>query len=870
MKKEIGFLNLSLLDEMFEKWSLDPLSVDSSWSNLFAGSEPHSRVKAPETVRNNSEILQLIEAYRSFGHLKAQLSPIHPLKDKNPVELALKTYGFSEDDLDKEFEAFGVVRSLREIVAHLESIYCQKVGVEYVGLVTPEIEAWLQKRIEESGFYPHLDVDQKKHILEHLNRSELFENFLHTRYPGQKRFSLEGSETLIPVIAGIIEKGSTLGIKEFHIGMAHRGRLNLLCNIMGKTYGEVFKEFKEGYIPKHFEGSGDVKYHKGYTQKNETITICLADNPSHLESVYPVVEGIVRARQDKIGTEKVIPLLIHGDAAISGQGIIYETMQFSHLEGYQAGGSVHVVLNNEIGFTTLPEEGRSTRYCTDIAKAFGAPVFHVNGEDPEAALFVANLAVEMRQFFHVDVFIDLIGFRKYGHNESDEPFFTQPIEYQKIKKKKSPRVIYREKLIEEGSLEKKDVDSFEETFKDSLQKAMDTDFNEKMERKNSQTENVKTSVKKEILIKIAEKLEAFPEAFHPHKKIQNLYKERLEMAHDLKPIDWGMAETLAYGSLLVEGLSIRFSGQDISRGTFSHRQAVVIDQKVKQKYIPLNHIQDDQGKLALYNSPLSEFAVLGFDFGYSLGSPETLVIWEAQFGDFANGAQVIIDQYLTTSAQKWGKHSGLVLLLPHGYEGQGPEHSSARIERFLSLAGKNNITVVNPTTPAQIFHLLRRQALKKIKKPLIVFTPKGLLRHPKCVSEVRDLTHGTFQPIIGVVPPKAEKIVFCSGRIYYDLVPLISEDMALIRIEEIYPFPKKEIASLFKKGTSKGIFWVQEEPQNMGAFWYIDQEFKKVIPKGCKIQYVGRERSASPAAGSLALHQQELKKILEALFKEVT
>ncbi len=862
--KEVGFGNLAYVDELHERWRKDSKSVATSWDQIF--SRFPNGVKADEpSVRS----LRLIEAYRLYGHLKAKSSPIHSPLMETPRQLA----GFQEIDLSKSCPTFGLLPEsqapLSDLIERLETIYCGSVGVEYVGLVEPEVEEWLRSRIEAQGFHPLISVETKREILHHLNRSELFETFLHTRYPGQKRFSLEGGETLLPLLSFLIDEGADLGGDEFWIGMSHRGRLNVLCNILGKTYRDVFSEFKEGYIPRMGEGSGDVKYHKGFYSKvksnsGKDIEVIVASNPSHLESVGPVILGKVRARQEKLDSvSKAVPILIHGDASLAGQGVVYETMQFCRLPGYQTGGTLHVVINNEIGFTTLPQEGRSTTYCTDVAKTFGAPIFHVNAEDPEAACFVARLAAELRQRFSIDVFIDLVCYRKYGHNESDEPSFTQPLEYQKIRSKKSPRQIYRSHLIVEGHLEEKLAQELEDEFRASLDEAHEAakqvdDQSPELPKCNRE---VKTAVSEDALIGLAQKLAEIPPDFNAHKKISQLYQERVNMV-TTGSIDWGMGETLAYATLLDEGHHVRIAGQDVGRGTFSHRQALLVDQITGSWHLPLSRL----GSFQIFNSPLSEFASLGFEFGYSAQYKEALVIWEAQFGDFANGAQVVIDQYISTSEDKWGQRNGLVLLLPHGYEGQGPEHSSARIERFLSLCGKENMQVCHPTLPSQLFHLLRRQVLGDIEKPLIVFTPKVLLRHPLCRSKLEEFSEGHFLPILDdPKPPKSvKKLVLCSGKVFYDLFEKREEvggDIALVRIEELYPFPEKELEDILEKYGAEEVIWAQEEPQNMGPWWYMRQ-----LWRWGEIKVISRSSSASPAVGSLTLHKQEQAKIYEQLF----
>ena len=918
-----GITNIEILEDLYNKYKADPNSVDTKWQQAFQeiDSTPDnqllrtssSSIAAPrpaypsgsQTNKSSGSqliadgrVYDLINAYRTYGHLMAKTNPVTPNSTQEPYELRLETHGFHPDERFNAFATCGIMdqpeATLQTIIDVLKSIYSDKIGIEYIEVHSPEMEKWIQERIEPSRFTIDLPIEQKKMILQHLNRSELFESFLQTKYTGQKRFSLEGSETLIPMLEAIVETGSKSGLEDFVIGMAHRGRLNVLANILKKSYSEIFSEFEEGYIPNSFEGSGDVKYHKGFFSEVETsdgkrVSISLPANPSHLEAVDPVVEGQVRAKQTKKNDlehqKKVIPILIHGDAALSGQGVVYETMQFGKLPGYCTGGTIHIVINNQIGFTTLPKESRSTLYCTDIALAFGSPVFHVNAEDPEGCIYATNLAVELRQKFHCDVFIDLISYRKYGHNETDEPAFTQPLEYQIIRKKKPIREIYRDNLIKEGELEKDLAEKLETEFKQTLQeaqkqiKSFHAEWNEKNNNADSKVDLLApfpTGVSAELLSTLAERTTTIPEGFNIHPKLENLLKEHRAMVQEganVRPIDWSMGELLAYASLLWEGVPIRLSGQDSCRGTFSHRHAIWVDQVEERCYSPLSNLKPGQGRFDVYNSPLSEYAVLGFEFGYSISYPESLTIWEAQFGDFCNGAQIIIDQFISTAEQKWGRKSGLTMFLPHGYEGQGPEHSSARMERFLALAGNQNMQIVDPTTPAQFFHLLRRQILRDVRKPLIVFTPKGLLRYPQCVSKLSDLTQGCFQEIIDdpAAPKSPKRIAFCTGRVYYDLIAarakIKSDDLAIIRIEQLYPLHIEKLKELISKYQGfQDCFWVQEEPSNMGAWHFIHPRLSELLPKNVQLRYIGRSRSASPAVGSHALHNKELAAIINALF----
>lgn len=884
--------NEEIIEKIFEIYQNEPHKIDKSWKKLFEHIEAEPIRKKYTQGDANTRLEKLIEAYRNYGHLKAQFNPLQDTENETPKELELSLFGFGNDDLQKEFQTEGLLNQpqapLKEIIRKLDQIYCGKVGYEFKNTDNPELIAWIQEKIERHPL--EIPVDQKRMILDCLNKSELLESFLQTKYTGQKRFSLEGGETLIPILETIIERGVELGLSEFVLGMAHRGRLNVLSNIMRKSHAELFAEFSEDYIPEAFEGTGDVKYHKGFFSEiialnGQNVKITLSPNPSHLESVDAVVEGQTYAKQllyQDSRKEKVLPLLIHGDAAIAGQGVVYETLQLSKLKNYDTGGTVHIVINNQIGFTTLPSDAKSTRYCTDIAKTFNAPVFHVNAEDPESCIFIANLAIEIRQKFHCEVFIDMNCYRKYGHNETDEPAFTQPLEYQKIRKKHPIRESYRDVLIQQGILEQEIAESLEAEFKSNLQKALDLsktkikseDRKVHSEIPENQTEKV-PNISKDILKKIAERISTIPDGFNPHQKLAALVKERFKMTldgPDAKPLDWGMAETLAYGSLLWEGYEVRLAGQDSCRGTFSHRHGMWVDQNNQTEYFPLQHLKEGQGNFQLINSPLSEFAALGFEYGYSVANSNSLVIWEAQFGDFANGGQVIIDQFISTGQQKWNQRSSLTLFLPHGYEGQGPEHSSARIERFLSLAGHDNMRIAYPTTPAQIFHLLRKQITRKYRRPLVIFTPKGLLRHPKCISRLDDLASGDFLTILDdpTPPQQVHQLVFCTGRIYYDLAAKreeLNHSTAIIRVEKLYPLDTERLQFFIQQYSSATkILWVQEEPYNMGAWSYMEPFLQKMLPQGKKLEYVGRERGASPAVGSHAWHRKELDSILKSVF----
>lgn len=908
---ELGCANPSLLEEMYIKFQTNPASVDPSWREILeryddeVDREVVSMSLKPDvegTAVGDLRISDLISAYRTYGHLLANTNPIATKPLEEPRELNLGYLGFRDEELDRPFPTRGLLSkstaTLREIVEALRQIYCRNVGVEYMGLQMPEMEQWLQQHIEPSRFQVELSIEDRKQILDYLNRSEIFESFLHTKYVGQKRFSLEGGETVIPMLNAIIEKGSALGLEEFVIGMAHRGRLNVLCNILHKSYAEIFSEFEEGYIPDSFEGSGDVKYHRGFeaeytTSHGQKVKISLTPNPSHLEAVDPIVEGQVRARQvmrgNGHGKDRVIPLIIHGDASIAGQGVVYETMQLYRLPGYDTGGTVHIIINNQIGFTTLPKDARSTRYCSDIARTFSAPVFHVNAEDPEGCIYATMLAVELRHRFHCDVFVEVNCYRKYGHNEGDEPAFTQPLEYAIIRKKRPIREIYRDQLVSQGVLEKHLAEAAEEEFRASLHK-IKTAIEESIKKRVGEPKEAKfnpkwdpfaeihTAISADELQQIARRFCTIPEDFNLHPKLKRLLEDRLAMVNsplDEAHIDWGMGEHLALGSLLWQGIHVRLTGQDSRRGTFSHRHAMWMDQLRERKYFPLSHLKSGQARFDVFNSPLSEYAALGFEYGYSLANPNAFVAWEAQFGDFCNGAQIIIDQFMAPGEQKWGLHVSLTLLLPHGYEGQGPEHSSARMERFLQLCGDLNMQVVNPTTPAQLFHLIRRQALMEDHHPLIVFTPKGLLRHPKCVSSVNDLSTGSFQDIIDdpTSPKEITNVIFCSGRIYYDLMAARQEGghnkFAIIRVEQLYPLNIDKLKHIVEKYSSAARWlWVQEEPNNMGAWKYIKCRLQEILPQNRHLEYAGRNISASPATGSHAMHKRESAAIFEAVFGE--
>lgn len=895
--------NASLVDQLYERFLQDPSSVDPTWRAFFEGmafAQAHQGAKAG----GDQSVWQLIEAYRTFGHLCARINPLSDREIPLPQELNYQTFNFRDEDLGKSYETCGLLKeakaNLSDIIKALQETYCGSIGIEYKGSFSQELEKWIEGQVEATHCLSNLTIDQKKRILTCLNKAEIFEIFLHTKYVGQKRFSIQGGETLIPVLNEVVELGGELGIQTIVIGMPHRGRLNVLANILEKSYSMIFSEFEDYYDETLIEGMGDVKYHRGFsslvtTSTGKKINIGLTANPSHLESVDPIVEGKVRGKQTDrkdVNREEIIPILIHGDASVSGQGVVYETMQLSQVEGYKTGGTLHLVLNNQIGFTTLPEESRSTRYCTDIAHAFGVPIFHVNAEEPESCMYAIRLALQIRQRFHCDVFLDINSYRQYGHNEGDEPAYTQPLEYQIIKKKSSIRELYRDALINQGVVEREMALALEEEFKKQLHYELEelrlkpTVFKvqslegawEGFEVPSLEKilQKVETSVEPSLINTLGERLGAVPQQFKLHKKLEKLLEQRREMGKGSVPIDWAMAEHLAFATLLWEGYSVRLSGQDCQRGTFTQRHAAFVDQGSGEKYFPLSHLKENQGHFEVHNSPLSEFAVLGFELGYALASPKTLVLWEAQFGDFANGGQVIFDQYLSASAEKWQRYSGLVVLLPHGYEGQGAEHSSGRIERFLQLAGEANLQVVYPTTPALYFHLLRRQMIRPIRVPLIVFTPKSLLRHSECVSSVEDLTKGSFREILDD-PQKnhqAKKLFLCSGRIYYDLIEERDKrgikDLAIIRIEQLFPLHKDELVQVLGWYPEVEHYaWVQEEPRNMGAYEYLYSIFAEIFSSSSKVKYIGRPRSGSTASGSHKRHEKEHAALMERAFEEM-
>ncbi len=902
----------SFIESMYEKYLHNPDSVEEGWRTFFEGFEfagiNNGNGKAKEvtgtaTVPFSSKefgVLAIIDGFRHRGHLLSTTNPIRQRRDRHP-NLELFDFDLDESDLDKVFIAGNEIglknATLRQIIDRLRAIYCDNIGFEYSHIENRKKRLWLRDKIENRSFESYgLGLDKKRRILEKLNDAVSFENFLHTKYVGQKRFSLEGGETTIAALDAIINMASSRGVEEVIIGMAHRGRLNVLANIMGKTYEQIFNEFEGTAVPDMSFGDGDVKYHLGFssqvkTTAGKTVHLKLVPNPSHLESVDPVVEGFARAKADILydsDYDRILPILIHGDAAIAGQGIVYETVQMSQLEGYYTGGTMHFVINNQIGFTTDFDDARSSTYSTAAASLVQAPVFHVNGDDPEAVIFAVELATEYRQLFNNDVFIDMVCYRKHGHNEGDDPQFTQPEMYKFIKSHKNPREMYSQKLIERGDVEKDLANKLEKGFWDNLQARLDSVKQKPLPyeyqpqeqdwralKKTSDPKDFevspKTGVEKKTIDKIVKHLMTLPKDFTQLGKINRLLKGKQKLL-DENNLDWAMAELLAYGTILLEGKDIRMSGQDVKRGTFSHRHAIFRDAKTYEEYNRLGAINPKQGRFRIYNSLLSEFGVLGFEYGYSLATPNALNLWEAQFGDFYNGAQTIVDQYISAAESKWQRMSGLVLLLPHGYEGQGPEHSSGRVERFLQSCAKYNMTVANITTPANFFHVLRRQLARPFRKPMILMAPKSLLRHPLCVSDLSEFETGTkFHEVFDDTMvnsgnlKKVKKVLYCSGKIYYDLLAKKTEenrdDVAIVRLEQLYPFPQTQVEKLFKKYKNAQSYWVQEEPLNMGPWQYVLSFYPN------QFELISRNPSASTATGYKKIHDAQQNAIVDKAFE---
>ena len=863
-----------------------------------------------QATKDSVRSIMLIRAYRIRGHLIANLDPLSLQKKEEHLELKPETYGFTMNDYNRKIFLDGVLglqyANLTQILKILKKTYCSTIGYEFMHMGDPDEKAWIRDRIEGPEKEIQFTENGKKAILNKIVEAEGFEKYLHVKFVGTKRFGLDGGESLIPALEQIIKRGGNLGAKEIKLGMPHRGRLNVLVNVMGKPFKAIFSEFFGKSVTSKKEFEGDVKYHLGASSNREfdgnSVHISLTDNPSHLEAVNPVVLGQVRAKQffhKDIERKKVIPVLMHGDAAFAGQGVVAECFAMSGLPGHNIGGTIHIIVNNQIGFTTAPRFARSSPYPSDVAKIAQAPIFHVNGDDPEAVVHCAKIATEYRQKFNRDVVIDMVCYRRYGHNEGDEPSFTQPIMYKKIKSHPSTLKIYGNKLSIEGLVSIDSLENQKNNFKSFLEKEFETSKNYKSELKwfdgawsrfkpgLGKDKKGVSGVSKEKLLDIGKKVFKIPQNFSVHKTLKKIFDQRLQIFEQNKPVDWSTAESLAFATLLTEGFSVRLSGQDSGRGTFSQRHAVLRNQDNHDRYLPLNNINKTQKKFEVIDSLLSEFAVLGFEFGYSISEPETLVLWEAQFGDFANGGQVIIDQFITSGESKWGRASGLVMLLPHGYEGQGPEHSSARLERFLQLCAGENIQVINCTTPSNYFHALRRQMHREFRKPLIIMTPKSLLRHKKCVSNLNEFTskkifHRVLEDdayleqnsLIKLAKNnKIKKVVMCSGKIYYDLIDAREKEknnsVIFIRIEQLYPFPAKTLANLLKKYEKAEFIWCQEEPKNTGA-WntvrnYIDRTLEIIDLKGVNVKYIGRKASSSTATGNLNKHLAQQKEILEKI-----
>jgi len=919
--------NAAYVESMYESYLLDPNSIPDEWRDYFDRLPtveavqidiPHSTVQehfallgrqkrrpdaaqhdgvSTEYERKQVRVVQLISAYRQRGHQKAMLDPLGLAEREHVPDLALSFHQLSEADFDTTFQtgSFYIGKeeaTLREIVDSLERTYCHTIGSEFMHIVSTEERTWIQRRLDSVRSAPAYEPDVKKHLLERLTAAEGLEQYLASRFPGAKRFGLEGGESLIPMMDELVQRAGGYGAKELVVGMAHRGRLAVLVNIFGKNPASLFDEFEGKAI---YQGSGDVKYHQGFSSNVMTrggeIHMALAFNPSHLEIVSPVVEGSVRARQDRRGNvdrDQVVPIIVHGDAAFAGQGVVMETFQMSQTRAYVTGGTIHIVLNNQVGFTTSRrEDARSTEYCTDVAKMVQAPIFHVNGDDPEAVLYVTQMAMDYRQEFRKDVVIDLVCYRRRGHNEADEPAATQPLMYNKIRNHPTTRAIYAQRLTEEGVLADGEDRAMQDEYRSLLEAgkhvakslvtepntAMYVDWTPYIGQNPSQACDTTMPLSK--LREIGAKTTEIPEGVVVQRQVAKIYEDRRKMTAGAMPLNWGYAELLAYATLLDAGIQVRLTGQDVGRGTFSHRHAVVHSQKEGESYVPLQHMAEGQPKFDIYDSLLSEMAVLGFEYGYATTQPNALIIWEAQFGDFANNAQVVIDQFITSGELKWQRLCGLTMLLPHGYEGQGPEHSSARLERFLQMSAEENIQVCVPTTPAQIYHLLRRQVLRPVRKPLIVFSPKSLLRHKDAISTLEDLSLGSFRNVLFdkdalADPEKIDRVVMCSGKVFYELCDARAQhgldNVAIVRIEQLYPFPEDELREAIAPFVNmKNAVWCQEEPQNQGA-WYSTLHHLKHVVRGLKpgmaVGYAGRPASAAPAAGYSALHNAQLEQLL--------
>ena len=912
--EKYSFLNAahtSYFAEMYDRYLQNPDEIEPSWKAFFQGfdfgvensnglnGEKTLQEEVPEHLQKEFKVIQLIDSYRKRGHLFTKTNPVRERRKYSPT-LALENFGLTEDDLNIVFNAGDIIgigpSTLSKIVSVLEQIYCDSIGVEYMYIRNPERVDWMQRKLRENQNHGNFSKDKKRHILKKLNQAVTFENFLHTKYVGQKRFSLEGGEALIPALDEMVELAAENGVKEFVMGMAHRGRLNTLINIFGKSARDVFSEFEGKDYSDEMIFDGDVKYHLGWTVNRKTrsgnsINMNLAPNPSHLETVGAIVQGITRAKIDNNyqgDSSKALPIIVHGDAAIAGQGLPYEIVQMARLDGYTNGGTIHIVVNNQIGFTTNYLDARSSTYCTDVAKVTLCPVFHVNSDDVEAVVHASKIALEYRTRFKRDVFIDLLGYRKYGHNEGDEPRFTQPNLYKLIAKHKNPSQIYSQKLLDEKIIDEEYFSKLKTDYRDKLdydyenaKKVEKTTINLFLESdwinfKKAKSEDLKldivTKVKMKDIEEVANSITTLPAEKKILRKTVKLINERKKMFSDGIAIDWGLAEMLAYGTLLFEGHNVRISGQDVQRGTFSHRHAIIKSDDSEEEIVLLNNVpKKNNTTFSIYNSPLSEYAVLGFDYGYAMASPNTLTIWEAQFGDFSNGAQIIIDQYISAAEDKWKLPNGIVLFLPHGYEGQGAEHSSARMERFLQLCGDDNMILANCTSPSNFFHLLRRQIKSSYRKPLVVFTPKSLLRHPMVTSNLKDFTEGKFKRVISENLKDVNKIktlIFCTGKFYFDILTERNKikryDTAIIRVEQIFPLPTDELNLEIKKyKNAKDLVWAQEEPKNMGAWSYLLLHYDKAK----LFRVASRPFSDSPASGSTARFNKRHRKVLSEIFK---
>ncbi len=907
-----SFLNTvhaGFIEELYQQYLENPDAVEPSWKSFFQGYDlansdysleaDDADVEIPQQVYKEFKVIELINGYRTRGHLFTKTNPVRDRRQYHPT-LDLENFGLAKDDLNTVFNAGSILglqpSKLSEIIKHLESIYCDSIGIEYMYIRNPEEIQWWQEKLNKDDNHPNYEASTKKYILSKLNQAVTFEQFLQTKYVGQKRFSLEGGETLIPALGGLFRiAAEKFDVDEFVLGMAHRGRLNTLVNIFRKPIRELFNEFDgKDYAEDDFDG--DVKYHLGSTirktlKSNKEITMNLVPNPSHLETVGAVAEGIARAKieEDYNGdSSKLLPVVVHGDGAVAGQGIVYELIQMSKLKGYSTGGTVHIVVNNQIGFTTSYLDARSSTYCTDVAKVTLSPVLHVNADDVEAVTHAILMALDFRMKFKRDIFIDLLGYRKYGHNEGDEPRFTQPLLYKAISKQPNPRDIYNSKLIKEGVIDQEYLPNLIKEYKDLLEKEFNRSKDDSATKVNPFMANVwsgfmhqdldglllsvGTKYPKSRLEKIAKIVSTVPEGVKLLRKAERILKDRSKMVFDTNKMDWSMGEIFAFGSLLEEGYNVRISGQDVERGTFSHRHAILRDEISSEKVNLLNTNPKNKGVMSIYNSSLSEYGVLGFDYGYAMAAPNTLTIWEAQFGDFGNGAQIMFDQYISAAEDKWKQQNGIVILLPHGYEGQGSEHSSARIERFLQLCANDNMTVANCTNPANFFHLLRRQMKRNFRKPLVVFTPKSLLRHAQAVSELKDFTDGEFQEVIDdtISPKEVKRVVFCSGKFYYDLLEERNKngrnDVALVRLEQLFPLHEEKIEKIIARYVNaEDHIWAQEEPRNMGAWSFMLQRFEL---KNLKIR--SRKYYSVPAAGSSTRFKKRHRRVIESVFDNKT